>query len=109
MEGGRQERLGSRAGTHREEEKNKNILTKRKEKIQKNTLDSYRPSHGRTWPRSEMLLAAALNLIFPSRNLLLQLFKPVQHDVDLRRPLRLCSRLEHQEVLSVGRNIVVWK
>jgi hypothetical protein len=29
MEGWRQERLGSRAGTHREEEKNKNILTGR--------------------------------------------------------------------------------
>jgi hypothetical protein len=28
MEGWRQERLGSRAGTHREEEKNKNILTR---------------------------------------------------------------------------------
>jgi hypothetical protein len=27
MEGWRQERLGSRAGTHREKEKNKNILT----------------------------------------------------------------------------------
>src|SRR6266436_9039379 len=49
MEGRRQERLGSRAGTHSEEEKNKNILTRRKEKKQKNTLDSYRPSHGRTW------------------------------------------------------------
>jgi len=43
MEGWRQERLGSRAGTHREEEKNKNILTRKK----KNILDSYRPSHGR--------------------------------------------------------------
>jgi hypothetical protein len=34
MEGWRQERLGSRAGTHREEEKNKNILkeTKKEEK-----------------------------------------------------------------------------
>ncbi|MGC2529703.1 MAG: hypothetical protein WA639_18285 [Candidatus Acidiferrum sp.] len=32
MEGWRQERLGSRAGTHREEEKNKNILTRKKEK-----------------------------------------------------------------------------
>ena len=33
MEGWRQERLGSRAGTHREEEKNKIILTgKKKEK-----------------------------------------------------------------------------
>src|SRR2546421_9925430 len=30
MEGWRQERLGSRAGTHREEEKNKNILKERK-------------------------------------------------------------------------------
>ena len=36
-------RLGSRAGTHREEEKNKNILTGRK----KNILDTHRPSHGR--------------------------------------------------------------
>jgi hypothetical protein len=48
MEGWRQERLGSRAGTHREEEKNKNILTGRKNKRKKNILDSYRPSHGRT-------------------------------------------------------------
>jgi len=50
MEGWRQERLGSRAGTHSEEEKNKNILTgqEEKEKKQKNILDSYRPSHGRT-------------------------------------------------------------
>jgi hypothetical protein len=32
MEGWRQRRLGSRAGTHREEEKNKNILTRKKEK-----------------------------------------------------------------------------
>jgi hypothetical protein len=30
MEGWRQERLGSRAGTHREEEKNKNILKERR-------------------------------------------------------------------------------
>jgi hypothetical protein len=26
-----------------------NILTRKKEKKQKSTLDSYRPSHGRTW------------------------------------------------------------
>jgi hypothetical protein len=32
MEGWRQERLGSRAGTHREKEKNKNILTRKKKK-----------------------------------------------------------------------------
>lgn len=38
MEGWRQERLGSKAGTHREEEKNKNILTGRKrEKTEKHT------------------------------------------------------------------------
>ena len=38
MEGWRQERLGSRAGTHSEEEKNKNILTGRKrEKTEKHT------------------------------------------------------------------------
>jgi hypothetical protein len=38
MEGWRQERLGSRAGTHREEEKNKNILTRKKrEKTEKPT------------------------------------------------------------------------
>src|SRR5580658_5960204 len=43
MEGWRQERLGSRAGTHREEEKNKNILTRKK-----NILDSHRPAHART-------------------------------------------------------------
>jgi len=32
MEGWRQERLGSRAGTHREKEKNKNILTGKERK-----------------------------------------------------------------------------
>jgi len=36
MEGWRQERLGSRAGAHREKEKNKNILTG-KEKKKKHT------------------------------------------------------------------------
>jgi hypothetical protein len=46
MEGWRQERLGSRAGTHREKEKNKNILTGKEKK--KNILDTHRPSHGRT-------------------------------------------------------------
>jgi hypothetical protein len=42
MEGWRQERLGSRAGTHREKEKNKNILTGKERK--KNILDTHRPS-----------------------------------------------------------------
>jgi hypothetical protein len=46
MEGWRQERLGSRTGTHRKKEKNKNILTGKKRK--KNILDTHRPSHGRT-------------------------------------------------------------
>ena len=43
MEGWRQERLGSKAGTHREEEKNKNILTgkeERKKERKKNILDT---------------------------------------------------------------------
>jgi hypothetical protein len=44
MEGWRQERLGSRAGTHREKEKN--IL--RGKGKNKNILDTHRPSHGRT-------------------------------------------------------------
>ena len=48
MEGWRQRRLGSRAGTHREKEKNKNILTGKKKR--KNLLDTRRPSHGRSWP-----------------------------------------------------------
>ena len=37
MEGWRQERLSSRAGTHREEEKNKNILTRKEKKKEKHT------------------------------------------------------------------------
>jgi len=37
MEGWRQERLGSRAGTHREGEKNKNILTRKEKKKEKHT------------------------------------------------------------------------
>jgi hypothetical protein len=37
MEGWRQERLGSRAGTHREEEKKKNILTRNEKKKEKHT------------------------------------------------------------------------
>jgi hypothetical protein len=47
MEGWRQGRLGSRAGTHAEKEKNKNIHTGKKKR--KNILDTHRPSHGRTW------------------------------------------------------------
>src|SRR5258708_31771376 len=50
MEGWRQGRLGSRAGTHREKEKNKNIHTGKEKK--KNILDTHRPSHGRTWKSS---------------------------------------------------------
>jgi hypothetical protein len=37
MEGWRQERLGSEAGTHKEEEKNKNILTRKEKKKEKHT------------------------------------------------------------------------
>jgi hypothetical protein len=46
MEGWRQGRLGSKAGTHREKEKNQNILTGKEKR--KNILDTHRPSHGRT-------------------------------------------------------------
>jgi hypothetical protein len=45
MEGWRQERLGSRAGTHRRKRRTKTSLQERKKK---NILDSYRPSHGRS-------------------------------------------------------------
>jgi hypothetical protein len=61
MEGWRQERLGSRAGTHREEEKNKNILT-RKEKRKKNILDTHRHSHGRTLLESTSRLLVPISL-----------------------------------------------
>jgi hypothetical protein len=69
MEGWRQERLGSRAGTHREEEKNKNILTRRKrekteKQKQKNTLDSYRPSHGR-WDDSWQPAQSVIEFLLP--------------------------------------------
>src|SRR5229473_4291486 len=47
-------------------------------------------------------------LLFPGGNFLLQLFKPVQHDVDLRRcRLRLLAGLEHQKALAIGRHVVV--
>src|ERR1700756_2274108 len=45
---------GDRSGLAQGQEltgrKRKNILTRRKREKQKNTLDSYRPSHGRTLP-----------------------------------------------------------
>src|SRR5271165_6921668 len=44
MEGGRQRRLGSN-GRNPQEDKRKD----------KNTLDSYRPSHGRSWPSDHNL------------------------------------------------------
>src|ERR1700694_4159006 len=59
-------------------------------------------------PGEEMLLPTALDSLLPCRNFLLQLFKPVQHDVDLRRcRLLLLGGLEHQEALAIGRHIVV--
>ncbi len=45
--------------------------------------------------------------LFPCGNFLLQLFKPVQHDVDLRQGRSLFAGLEHQEALAVGRHVVV--
>src|ERR1700694_1589583 len=46
--------------------------------------------------------------LFSRRNFLLQLLKPIQHDVDLRRRRPwLVAGLEHQETLAVGRHVVV--
>src|SRR3984893_14595282 len=58
----------------------------------------------RTWPGTEILLAAALNLVFSGWNFLLQFFKPVHDDVDLRW---LHSGFKHQEFLTVGGHVVV--
>ena len=55
----------------------------------------------RTWPRRAILLSNTQDSLLPRRNLLLQLFKPVQHDVDLCRGMRLLAWLDHQEVLTV--------
>jgi hypothetical protein len=65
MEGWRQERLGSRAGTHREEEKNKNILTGKEKK--KNILDTHRPSHGRGFCGA---ICIVLCVCLPSRSVI---------------------------------------
>ena len=61
------------------------------------------PFH-RTWARTELLLAAALNLVFSGGNFLLQLFSPIQHDADFLRAL-LCG-LRQEEALAVGRDVV---
>src|SRR5437899_449705 len=55
-----------------------------------------------------MLLPTKLDLLRPCWYAALQLFKPVQHDVDLRwRRLRLFDRLEHQEALAIGGHVVI--
>src|SRR5580700_132452 len=60
-----------------------------------NTVSSILPNHSST-------------SISPRRNFLLQLFKPVQHHIDLRRRrLPLLAGLEHQEALPVGSHVVV--
>jgi hypothetical protein len=54
-----------------------------------------------------MILPTTLDSLLPFRSFLLQLFKPVQHDVDLRQGhLRLLEELEHQEALAVSRDNV---
>src|ERR1700694_5435966 len=46
--------------------------------------------------------------ILPGRNFLLQFFKPVQHDIDVRRGrLLLPDGLDHQKSLAVRRYVVV--
>src|ERR1700674_3811652 len=58
--------------------------------------------------KREMVLPTTLDSLRPGRHAALQLFKPVQHDVDLRRRrLRLLACLEHQEALAIGRHVVV--
>src|SRR5579863_3072242 len=57
------------------------------------------------WVTAVPLMA---NSLLPCGNFLLQFFKPIQYDVDLRRcRLLLLDGLEHQEALAVGRDIVV--
>jgi hypothetical protein len=56
----------------------------------------------------KMLLPTTLDSLLPHRNFLLQFFKPVQHDVDLRRRrLHLLDGPEHQEALAVEGHVVV--
>jgi hypothetical protein len=59
-----------------------------------------------TWPSREMLLPTTLDSLLPRRNSLLQLFKPVQYDVDLRGGGSLFGRLDHQEPLTVRGHII---
>jgi hypothetical protein len=57
----------------------------------------------RTWPRREILLPTTLDSLLSSGNLLLQFFKLIQHDVDLRRCcLRLLGGFDHQKALAVS-------
>jgi hypothetical protein len=57
----------------------------------------------RTWPMSEILFQTTLDSLLPCGNFLLQLFEPVQHDIDLRgRRLRLLDGLDHEEALAVS-------
>src|ERR1700684_3049060 len=49
-----------------------------------------------------------LDSLRAGRHAPLQLFKPVQHNIDLRRRrLLLLGGLEHQEALAVSRDVVV--
>src|SRR5690242_20141520 len=69
MEGWRQERLGSRAGTHREKEKNKNILTGKEKRKTYLTLTgllmegvSLKLASVHTLPRNYLVQALAVDL-----------------------------------------------
>src|SRR5882762_2591713 len=57
---------------------------KKNRQKKKNQLDTHRPSHGRTWhTRARWFGQSTRGSLLRSGNFLLQLFKPVQHDVDL--------------------------
>src|SRR5215831_13319763 len=59
--------------------------------------------------RWHFALRQLASLVFSPWDATLQLFKPVEHNVDLRRALLLgFSRFYHQETPAVARHVEVW-
>jgi len=59
--------------------------------------------------RAEMGASRERHYLFPDGTRRFQLFKPVQHDIDLRGRLRLLVGLEHQKPLAIRGNVIVRK
>jgi hypothetical protein len=59
-----------------------------------------------TWPRREKVSPKMAHSLLTIGNFLLQLFKPVQHDVDLRGGGSLFGRPNHQEPLTVRGHVI---